>query len=89
MRRLRCYTDTNGAGWFRLKQGWQHGGLEDILKPLTEEGLLKLWKGWAMAVRADRLYQEGAAREVVELALAPTAGSGGISRRRWPQRHTF
>lgn len=51
-----------GGRWFRPRQGWKSGGFEDIFKPLAEKGLLDLWRGWAVAVRANRLMQEGRER---------------------------
>lgn len=57
---IEIYSDPEqGGSWFRLKEGWEDGGLEDILTPLAEQGLLHLWKGWAMANRAQRLMAEG------------------------------
>ena len=35
------------------------GGFESIFEPLAEAGTLHLWKGWAMANRAQRLMKEG------------------------------
>lgn len=37
-------------------------GLIEIMKPVAEKGLMQLWKGWAMANRAQRLLNEGRER---------------------------
>lgn len=49
----------DGGVWFGRLKGWDKGGFEDIFKPIADKGLLDLWKGWAVAVRADRLMREG------------------------------
>ncbi len=52
------YDDHLGL-WFRLKQDWKEGGFDQIFKPLADARTLKLFKGRAAAVRADRLLGEG------------------------------
>lgn len=56
---LEVYNDAKLGKWFRQAQGWQDGGFDQLFKPLADAGTLELWKGWAMAVRADRLLREG------------------------------
>ena len=45
-------------GWFALDESFGKG-FEDIFAPLAEAGTLRLWKGWAIANRSQRLIQEG------------------------------
>ncbi|MDG4721142.1 LPD38 domain-containing protein [Thalassospira aquimaris] len=46
----------NGA--FQVRKGFD-GGFEAIFADLADRGLLKAWKGWAVANRAARLAKEG------------------------------
>lgn len=46
----------NGA--FQVRKGFD-GGFEAIFADLSDRGLLKAWKGWAVANRAARLAREG------------------------------
>lgn len=46
----------NGA--FQVRKGFD-GGFEAIFADLADRGLLKAWKGWAVANRAKRLAAEG------------------------------
>ena len=46
----------NGA--FQVRKGFD-GGFEAIFADLADRGLLKAWKGWAVAQRASRLAKEG------------------------------
>ena len=57
-----------GEGRFRVVQGWKDGGFEDIFRPLAEAGTLRLWKAWAVAVRANRLNREGREALMAEIA---------------------
>lgn len=50
---------SDGGVWFGPMKNWDKGGFEDIFGKIAEDGLLDLWKGWAVAVRADRLMREG------------------------------
>ncbi len=57
------------GGWFVLDR--QFGkGFEDIFKPLADSGKLRLWKGWAVAVRAERLKREGRERLLSDAEIA-------------------
>jgi hypothetical protein len=57
-------------GGFKVKKSM--GGFEAIFEPLAKAGKLRLWKGWAMANRAQRLKREDREKlmtdgEIVEL----------------------
>ena len=59
------------AGMFEIDRS-QGGGFESIFEPLAKTGKLRLWKGWAAAVRANRLNREG--REALMASVAQDLG---------------
>lgn len=51
-------TPEGGVTW-RARQNWAHGGLKDIVEPLADRGILKLWELQRVTRRAVRLDREG------------------------------
>jgi len=54
---LEVYTNDQGDKWFKTRKGFE-GGFEAIFMDLAKAGTLHLWKGWAIANRANRLKGE-------------------------------
>lgn len=53
---LEVYDDPYAGRWVRSRKGWTDGGFEATLEGLADKGELRLYEGWAAAVRAKRLW---------------------------------